>query len=480
MKPAAAAAYLGIALETLSDVMRRAYIARQFHEEVLMFDFLDLALQSYKEICAESERDGRPQHIHRLIDWLCGDAVDAIDNLVSRPDFRAEARWSVERLQPGATGPERGLVDTVDDALVQHAAALLQFAQNRGIRERLAQHIDAAPHSPGLGEIESIASRPWRDLVSTFDFLQPTAGLNLKVRAAAQPAAFVPMFHDPLRQPGDHVAGMLLRRVKYWLQDLERFRCRCLTVLNTSPAITADFTAVSETGGRLSHCVSALRALFAPSPEQRLRNACVVLVQAYAEFSPKPHLHWLQVAHEIPAQGNLRFWLEHNEIMVASRIAAALTEASYMFRCKVPPEDVLKEAARSHALVAAQGLGTRILFWHGKSVEIPWKGQSSWEVLWALCLRTKQGQGLDHLHFGSGGRMKALVSRHALAVRVDRLKNRLPHDLSSLIDGKTAPGTYLFRLDSKEIFLAEVFEDSIAETTGSMDPREMRTIASLT
>lgn len=451
-------------------------------------DLMDLALDGYEVIRAQCDADPPGHRSRRLAGWLRRDAVAAIDELAARADFRSRARWSMDRLQPGAAGAERQLVDSVDAALVEHAAALARFAADGDVMPRLealalpfpqtAAATGKVPGASGVGTVEFIAQRPWQDLVSVRDFFAPTAGLNLKAKAGPrrQPVEFVPMFHDALRQPGDHIAGMLLRRVRYWTEDLRWFQARCVKVATDLGLPDGCGTAVLETEIRLGRSVAELEGRLAGTPEARLREACVVLVQAYAEFHPRPDLKWLEPAGPSGASGVLRFWLEnHDETMVASRVAAALGAASREYRGKVPAEDVLREAARSYALVLARGLGTRTMYWRGKRVDETAIGAALWDTMWALALKAKQGQGLDHEHFGTGSRGTGAVTRHALSCRVDRLKRKLPADFAE-INGEEVLGTYLLKLAANEIFMGEVSEDGVVEITERARSRAARSL----
>lgn len=450
-------------------------------------DLMDLALDGYEVIRAQCDADPPGHRSRRLGEWLRRDAVAAIDDLAARADFQIQARWSMDHLQAGAAGADRKLVDSVDAALVEHAAALARFAADGDVMPRLEAlalpfpHTAAAtgkvPGSSGVGTVQFIAQRPWQDLVSVRDFFKPSAGLNLKAEAGPRPhpVEFVPMFHDALRQPGDHIVGMLLRRVRYWMEDLQWFRARCTQVARDLGLAAGCDTAVLETGKQLGGCVAELEGRLTGTPDARLREACVVLVQAYAGFHPQPDLKWLKPADASGAAVIFRFWLEnHDETLVASRIAAALGAASRKYRGKVPAEDVLREAARSYALVLAQGLGTRTMYWRGEPVNATVIGTAQWDTMWALALKTKQGQGLDHVHFGTGRQGKEAVSRPQLSGRINRLKTTLPGDLASRIDGKSVLGTYLLELAANEIFMGEVSEDGVVEITGRAHSRAIR------
>src|SRR5206468_10633463 len=67
---------------------------------------------------------------------------------------------------------------------------------------------------------EWAAGRPWRDLVAVEDYFHPCRGLNLAhpggpVREDLD--AFDPLVQPELGEPGDHVSGLLLARLGFWM-----------------------------------------------------------------------------------------------------------------------------------------------------------------------------------------------------------------------------------------------------------------------
>ena len=195
----------------------------------------------------------------------------------------------------------------------------------------------------------------------------------------------------------------------------------------------------------------------------------------YAEFSPSPDLSWIGTSLEpYLGRGMLGQWLtNHGETVVASRIAAALGECSFMYRERLAPDQVIAEAARSHVLVLAQGLGTRVVYWRGDSLDGPWEQAALWDAFWALALKAKRMQGLDHADFGTRKDCTPLVEQHALVCRINRLKAKLPAaDLRKLIHHRD--GTHILELHPAQIYLAEIFFDDVCEIGTDTNYRELR------
>jgi hypothetical protein len=239
-----------------------------------------------------------------------------------------------------------------------------------------------------------------------------------------------------------------------------------------------DWEAVVKSHHLLRQGVQALRLSVTVGPPARLRQACVALVQAYAEFCPSAEFSWLNgSAPPHVGRGVLNYWLtRHDQTIIAARIAGALTDASAIYRCRLSSEEVVQEAARSNALVLAQGLGTRLFFWRTQQVQGPWENYASWETLWALGLRAKQMQSVDHSDFGKNSKNEWVVEPHGLTSRVDRLKDYLPEELCLRVKGLRGSGLYRLDLPANEIYMANVFDDGVFEVGGSSTYREVRVL----
>lgn len=448
-----------------------------------MCDGFTLALDEFRTIRDSQHQAGFASK--RMADWIRRDAVRAIEELVYRPDFRSAARWSVERLKAGAQGEERQLVEKVDAALVHHASALSALARHADVALKLANPIyppanklfSIVPIARMLGPLDFIVERPWRDLVSTGDFLGPNDRLNLKPEFSQElhPAEFVPMLNDALRQPGDHVAGMLLRRMQFWRVTLDAFHNHFRSV--ASGVAANEWSAANQAASHLRDSAKALEALLTVGPEARLREACVILTQAYADFSPAPDLSWAGAPVEPHQRGHFRLWLQnHDERAVALRIAAALGEAAVLYRRQLAADEVLAETSRRYSLVLAQGRGTRVVHWRGAKLEGPWENECVWKTLWELASGARSLQGIDHRNFGEHRDGGPRVNPHLLTVWINRLKNHLPPDFSKLIDGRTVPGTYKLKLTPKAIYLSEIFDDGVVEVRMSARSHDARAL----
>jgi hypothetical protein len=225
-----------------------------------MLDRLDIALARYEEMLSTPGPRTAATKGRELSVWLDQDVCPVVEELSQCAAFRVEARWPIERLQPGSASVERALVETVADGLVQCAAAVAGLAELPTVRaellqvqpaqERLSQgnrrrsagtasgpEGKSAPQ--GLATMALIARRPWRDLVVLEDYFGPVSDLNLVDRQSylgpdssqVQIAEFLPFYNPQLHSLGDFVARTLLIRIEYWQSILQRFWLRCQTAL---------------------------------------------------------------------------------------------------------------------------------------------------------------------------------------------------------------------------------------------------------
>ena len=168
-----------------------------------MLDRLEAAKRRWESIRPDPGTQIDTRKAEELSLWLEQDICRVVEDFVDRPNFREAARWPVERLGSETMCEERRLVTDVDSCLIKSAAALVAFARQPFVwgqllkadlsEERLpggsagggdCPETDAtgAPVPRGFSAIESIAGRPWHDLVRMHDYFHPTGDLNLIAR----------------------------------------------------------------------------------------------------------------------------------------------------------------------------------------------------------------------------------------------------------------------------------------------------------
>src|SRR5436305_11071056 len=134
-------------------------------------DRLELARASYARLAPRPGQDPDQGRWAALERWLGEEVGPVADDLAACPRFRQLARWPVERLAGGASGPERRLLEQADAALVGCAGALATWAGRPEVRAELGR-LEPPGGRASCGEIwesdrsvaEWAAGRPWRDL----------------------------------------------------------------------------------------------------------------------------------------------------------------------------------------------------------------------------------------------------------------------------------------------------------------------------
>lgn len=427
-----------------------------------MFDYVDVALEEFESLRADGARSTLIVDGRRLGRWIREEAVKAIEELIAKEEFRRQALWSAERLSAGAGSNGRTMVEQVEAALVAHAEALAGWASNPNF-ETASAKLDAArpsrfivPIDRARASVEFIASRPWHDLISARDLLSPTAGLNLKVPLERDVAEFVPMLDASLQYPGDHVAGMALRRIRFWHEELQRFRSRCHRVARECEDAADTPVAVTETADALARSMGDFEALLTLGPHARLREACASLLQAYAAYAPRADLSWARMPSSAQAP-TLAYWLESQQrTTIATRVAAALGEVVAIYRQPRSTEEAIRDLWRSYMLVVIGG-GRKQLYWRQEPVLADWTA-ALWETLWALVRDAKSGgYWVNEQSFSHDGRGNLGLSRRALISRVSRVGKLLPPKLREQLEENEA--SYQLKVPNNEIYLAEVQPD---------------------
>jgi len=426
-----------------------------------MLSQLEVACRQFEEI-RKRDHGGAVGFVAReLAGWLTKDVVPVVAQLIRRRDFQEQARWSLEHLVAGSKADVRRQIEATDGAIVKHAAALAALAALPAVQERLAQ-LTPLPGEPsstdgmpaGLAAVQTISRRPWHDLAAGRDFFAREAGLNLVPIPGQRPPQFVdfvPGFDVYLRLPGDYVADMVLRRVKFWCESLHPIYVRWRGVATGPLGSEPSFQEVQKTVVSLNEHHEELQGMLT-GPAAAQREACAALVQVYAEYCPKPELQWLNLPRGSSMRGHLQHWLaQHSEIAIADRIAGALARVAQGGGRQRTLAEKLQDAAQKHTLVLGAEPGHRYLFWKNEPVKGPWNQAALWDTLCALVLKAKRGETIDRFDVGPK------VTKHALACRITRLKNVLPRELAARISD-AGRGTYSLDVPADEIYPLDIDE----------------------
>src|SRR3984957_9744267 len=195
-----------------------------------MQDRIEHALRRWTHLRREPGEVSELRRGEALAVWLQRDVCPVVQELMARADFRQACSSSIDNLLPRRDTPARELIYAIDKALIADAEAMIhalervnrdaKLAPARARRKKPAhrrpqqkkiprlidkvvssesqvarpdeeeQSSDPAVNSDKPGETDQvllstlkfIAKRPWRDLVSEYDFFSPAVDLNLRNR----------------------------------------------------------------------------------------------------------------------------------------------------------------------------------------------------------------------------------------------------------------------------------------------------------
>lgn len=454
-----------------------------------MLDQLEMARRHYEQIQPDPASEITEYGVEQRTDWLKRNVCPIVAELIPRPDFQKHVTWPIERLGGSTLCEERSRVGSIDTALVAYASALAAFAEQPDIQQRL---LCLGPHNGWLAEgdpqgqdpvvskergkpiplgvstMEFIASRPWRDLVSIYDYFSPVSDLNLtnppknEVGERVRHASFALVFRPSLQVPGDYVSRCMWIRLENWMTLLQRFWVRCHTALQRCPQGGGkSWDVVTQARETLHECSEAIRLMCFEDSKARLRDSCIVLLQIFAAYRPEADLKWLGLPSDfIRANANtLPFHVQHHHgTVITERVMAALLDVSDRYRQRVEPKDVIRDACRSHALVLIRGVGVQTVIWKGKEVEFDWTStRALWDFLVVLTERALEGLAVDsHIW-----RHRKYDTKPApLKDCKHHLKQRkiLPDDLFEKIE-PAGRGSYKLDLRPEEICLLQYSDD---------------------
>lgn len=447
-----------------------------------MLDQLQMTIRHYERIAQNAGSEMSQSQADLLSDWLKRRVGRLIASLLTRPGFRRRVRWPIERLTGEPDCPERAAVLAVDEALVSFACALRAIAQTDAVSQqlmRLGPHLgkveegdpralDAVPEGQstqptplGLGAVDFVAGRPWRDLASAEDYFGPRSQLNFKEPQGKQFDNFSPFVNKRLRAPGDFISRCLDIRVDHWHGVLQRFSARCHRARQIANAdLGTQWTELNDLRLELNRRINELQRLSLLEPDAQVRDSCIALLQIQVGFHPETDLGWLGPVAGMAADAcciphhvsQMRRW------DVPERVAEALLDIDGIVRDQ-PPEDLIEEMKATKRLVLVEE--RRQAFIDGVPIEADnkvanWHGPDGllWELLWTLADRARVPRSVDRycLSNRKARDTQDPPSSQAVKDRRSDLKKLIVPELNKLIVD-AGRGTYRLALDPDEICL---------------------------
>lgn len=445
-------------------------------------DHLTLAERRYQQIVPDPQKSWTDFPFDKLSVWLEDDVCVAVEDYVQRPRFREEATWSLRALAPGATTPERALVEAVDRALVAAAKALQQLYRHKPMQETMRLQNPAQPSVAEevveisdqsvrtisrkmelmdhlkilLAQVDNIASRIWRDLVCPEDYLEPQGGWMEKARDRKVGAGeFIVSLNPKLHAIGDFVTRCLMQRVDilYGIVGTCRIKCQA-AVRATGRRDPRRMDSVENAWKDLAEKILYLRSMCQIGPDSRLRDSCTILLQVYAAFHRKPDLAWLSLPSPVIASGvsALRHRFANQRMLeMTERIAAALGGIRRLYEDSSPRQNALEEALARRRLVLVNNPPEA--YWEGQRIEVDWKRFAvRWRLLRALA--GKVGRPTDvgerDVYTNPNSTTESLLS-----TTKGRLIAVLPATLGKLIVPGGQKRTYRLDLPPEQVHIVE-------------------------
>lgn len=447
-------------------------------------DRIEFAQRRFRQILSKPAIPLRPFPVREVNEWLTECVCPIVFEHKLRPAFLERATWPLRLWIVDAGTVERKLVDEMSRALVELASALQKIGKRRTVQRKLQEIKES--HSSSLqptvevtkfdsrqGKVErplrrtsnasaafllavrqlpEIAEPFWTDLVSPFDYLEPTAAWLERPEYRTPGVSFgefTTSLNPRLHEVGDIVSRCLLIRAECHRDQLGIVFRHLLSMIGSKDK--SGKTSIDELWNRVEACLSKLRRVIA-GPESLPRDACVVLAQTYVAFNPVEDWKWLGLG--IP-DANIRAWrsamqsrfAHHHAVKMIERIDHAVDEFGRIIANCPAEQSVTESAIATGQLVLIDG--NRKAYFDGVEIEAPWSDTDVlWRLLWTLA---------------EFGRLKRPVaprdiypndSTTSLAEPIRRLKLSLPDELRQRIRSSRGTGTYFLDIDKEKIHLA--------------------------
>jgi hypothetical protein len=286
------------------------------------------------------------------------------------------------------------------------------------------------------------------------DYFRPVGGMMRRepLPSSVTEGTFVVSMTPHLQVVGDSITRCLMQRVRSWMAVFADVRPVILAAVRSSGrSYTSQMETEAANWRNLLEARRHLQLLCCTGDDFRSRDACICLVQVYAEFHPRPDLGWLGVPESIVEQS--RGLLQHNitrqrDLETVDRIAAALGEVRHLNREMAPDESKIDAAIASGGLVIVES--ERRVYWQREPVEADWrKHKKPWELLWKLAVNARMGAEVDHTDLYESAR----VSESTMRNRWSRLRAMIPGTLARHVEPGENTATYRLVLPIARIFL---------------------------
>lgn len=430
---------------------------------------LDFAIHRCEELISlPSEPAAHPNT--RWETWLREDVLPAIESHLLRPSFQRRARWPLETLRPEANTPERQTIEQFQSRLKSLAEVLAEGIHSTSLQDRRRQQLRlvSAASSPGasartslprdftlrgrledpslfdtqLHQVLFAASSAVPQLINLSDYLLPKSGLFeiLDIQNPSAGNAFVVSNPDSL-PIGNHLVRRLLREVRLRSCAIDVVRTRVQQELS---AWSLHQTQIDHVWREFDQTYQRLLQMFHPSDEFALIESCVACTQLYSFIHPSPDLTWLGLPEPLIASGVTGLTKRFQRYWGSEICHRIVTYLSILKRLPATAETALEEAIATGGLVINQR--ARTVFWRGREIALT---AILFDFLVALGVSALQHRDIGAQDVSTG----KIVLDSAMSSRWNRLKNRLPLDLRTLVIPGMDRATYRFMLPAEQVHL---------------------------
>ncbi|WP_417849316.1 hypothetical protein [Thalassoglobus sp.] len=430
---------------------------------------LDFAIRQYQE--TSPVRSGFDEDsISRLAVWYEEDIAPVLEEYSRRPRFRRYASWPITELQHGAKTELRDLIEQVDHSLVDCAQAILETIAPDEIltamqsefppveqvssgtfttdgvtdEEEVEKRMEWNRTDDLLRQLNRFAGRPWEDLVNIQDYFgtQPRVS-SVENGIAICFADSIVSLNPRLLPIGNFIVRSMWERIRPSRRLFSESR-DYLKMIGSKLGKHL-WAKVEDTHRQYESDYDALQHALENFESKQVTDACIALTQVYVATNIKADVSWLGLDSQTVKRGASEIKARMRSLRgpeLHDRIAAHLTCLQDLYKEESAATAKLERLIASRRLVVDRD--ERLVFWDANPVAVS-RRQLEFLRLLAERVTTKRaviGNDLDPTES---------VSNSALSSMVDRLRKRLPHELSAAVK-HNGEGYYL-DLPDNEVFV---------------------------
>ncbi|WP_298865905.1 hypothetical protein [uncultured Gimesia sp.] len=433
-----------------------------------------LAVRRLDSIIPRADKPNHEFPNAKLQACLRNDVCPAVEEYSQRLRFRDYANWPLSTLMPGADTPERRLIESLEQGILDCAKSLSKLTTKNLVRKNLE---DQNPHRLTVREetVEITATRPDRKtgwpndlelilsqikylsqiselpLVNSSDYFAPVQEFTEDVDGnKVQRGGLIIAFNHELDPVGNFIVRCLLERTQQWYEIVSKVRAMTIKAIKaTRYPYRKLVDQLEDDWKKLEADWSECQHLLKSGKQNRLINSAVILTQIYAAFGLKPQLDWLSLPEKYLNNGiesirnRLTAFLNKE---TTDRIAHALSDMKDLYGKNEQQTDGLEEVIARGGLVLIKDAGK--VYWEKKIIFHKLSG-ISWKFLYSLAKNAKYRACVTEKDLYPDNS----VSPSTMSTNWSRLSELLPDSLLKLIENGSEPRSYILMLDPSRIHI---------------------------